>query len=309
MSAPRRRTARSSGLAGNRDRSGVRPTSRAHRDSRAPHPRRAGRRRGRAPARRLRRDARASSRRSAAACRARAWSARSSTRSSCSSRTRRCSQHAESNIREHGLNAEWALQRELRRLEELFESMPDPYLRERASDIGFIVRRVLQALMGREPEGLRNAPPGVIVVAEDLSPGEVAQVDARHRRGRSSPRPARAPRTSRSWRAASRSPRWSARAASSRASSPTAVTLIVDGRTGRVIVDPDPSTIAEYQKQLADLKALSQRADALRRPARRDQGRRARCGCSRTSTSSRRRATRSATAPRASACTAPSSCS
>ena len=42
--------------------------------------------------------------------------------------------------------------------------MPDPYMRERASDIGFVVRRVLQALMGREPEGLRNAPPGVIVV-------------------------------------------------------------------------------------------------------------------------------------------------
>jgi phosphotransferase system enzyme I (PtsI) len=35
------------------------------------------------------------------------------------------------------------------------------------------------------------------------------------------------------------------------------VTLILDGRTGRVIVDPDASTIAEYQKQLADLKVLS----------------------------------------------------
>src|SRR5262249_20304063 len=85
-------------------------------------------------------------------------------------------QHAEANIREHGLNAEWALQRELRRLEELFESMPDPYLPQRAGDIGFGAGRGRQALMGREPEGLGNAPPGVIVVAEALSPGEVAQV-------------------------------------------------------------------------------------------------------------------------------------
>ena len=56
-------------------------------------------------------------------------------------------QHAEADIREHGLNAEWALQRELRRIELLFESMPDPYLRERASDIGFVVRRVLPPLV------------------------------------------------------------------------------------------------------------------------------------------------------------------
>ncbi len=46
------------------------------------------------------------------------------------------------NIREHQLNAEWALQRELRRLEAMFESMTDPYIRERAGDVGFIVRRV-----------------------------------------------------------------------------------------------------------------------------------------------------------------------
>jgi phosphotransferase system enzyme I (PtsI) len=31
-------------------------------------------------------------------------------------------------------------------------------------------------------------------------------------------------------------------------------TLVLDGRTGRVLVDPDASTIAEYRKQLADLE-------------------------------------------------------
>jgi len=165
-------------------------------------------------------------------------------------------QHAESNIRDHGLNAEWALQRELRRLEELFESMPDPYLRERASDIGFIVRRVLQALMGREPEGLRNAPQGVIVVAEDLSPGEVAQVTRDSVAGFVTETGSRTSHVTIMARSLEIPAVVSAGSELARELA-DGVTLIVDGRTGRVIVDPDPSTIAEYRKQLADLKALS----------------------------------------------------
>ena len=165
-------------------------------------------------------------------------------------------QHAEANIREHGLNAEWALQRELRRLEELFESMPVPYLRERASDIGFVVRRVLQALMGREPEGLRNAPPGVIVVAEDLSPGEVAQVTRHSVAGfvtESGSRTSHVTIMARSLEI----PAVVGTGAELARELADGVTLILDGRTGRVIVDPDATTIAEYEKQLADLQALS----------------------------------------------------
>jgi phosphotransferase system enzyme I (PtsI) len=165
-------------------------------------------------------------------------------------------QHAEANIREHGLNAEWAIQRELRRLEELFESMPDPYLRERASDIGFVVRRVLQALMGREPEGLRNAPPGVIVVAEDLSPGEMAQVTRDSVAGFVTETGSRTSHVTIMARSLEIPAVVSAGSELMRKLA-DGVLLIVDGRTGRVLVDPDASTVAEYQKELADLRALS----------------------------------------------------
>jgi phosphotransferase system enzyme I (PtsI) len=79
-------------------------------------------------------------------------------------------------IREERINAEWALQRELNRLEALFESIGDPYIRERKLDVGFVVRRVLHALMGRDPRGLGNMPEGVVLVADDLSPADLAQV-------------------------------------------------------------------------------------------------------------------------------------
>jgi phosphotransferase system enzyme I (PtsI) len=165
-------------------------------------------------------------------------------------------EHAESNIREHGLNAEWALQRELRRLEQLFESMPDPYIRERASDIGFVVRRVLQALMGREPEGLRNAPTGVIVVAEDLSPGEVAQVTRDRVAGFVTETGSRTSHVTIMARSLE-IPAVVGVGDELARELTDGVMLVVDGRTGRVLVDPDESTIAEYRKQVADLAAVS----------------------------------------------------
>lgn len=163
---------------------------------------------------------------------------------------------AEANIREHGLNAEWAVEREWRRLEQVFESMHDPYIRERASDIGFVVRRVLEALMGREPQGLSNAPPGVIVVAEDLSPGEVAQVTRGRVAGFVTETGSRTSHVTIMARSLG-IPAVVGVGDELARELPDGVMLILDGRTGNVIVDPDATTIAEYRKRIADLLVVS----------------------------------------------------
>jgi phosphotransferase system enzyme I (PtsI) len=163
---------------------------------------------------------------------------------------------AEANIREQLLNAEWALEREWRRLAQVFESMHDEYIRERASDIGFVVRRVLEALMGREPEGLRNAPPGVIVVAEDLSPGEVAQVTRDGVAGFVTETGSRTSHVTIMARSLAIPAVVGVGGELVRELS-DGVTLVLDGRTGRVLVDPDQNTIAEYRKQIADLLVVS----------------------------------------------------
>ncbi len=162
----------------------------------------------------------------------------------------------EANIREHLLNAEWALEREWRRLEQVFESMHDPYIRERASDIGFVVRRVFEALMGREPEGLRNVPPGVIVVAEDLSPGEVAQVTRDGVAGFVTETGSRTSHVTIMARSLG-IPAVVGVGGELVRELADGVTLVLDGRTGRVLVDPDANTIAEYRKQIADLLVVS----------------------------------------------------
>ncbi len=167
-------------------------------------------------------------------------------------------EHALRNINESRVNAEWALQRELRRLEALFESIADPYIRGRSTDVGFIGRRVLQALMGRAPEGLGNAPPGVIVVAEDLSPADLAQVTRRPIAGLVTETGSRTSHVTIMARSLEIPAVVGAGGGLVRQIADGDL-LIVDGHRGRVLIDPDPATVAEHRKRRVDFQALSRR--------------------------------------------------
>ncbi len=81
-------------------------------------------------------------------------------------------------IREERINAEWAVGLEMRRLNALFDAMDNAVLRERRTDVNYVVRHLLLHLMGREPEGFGNLSGPAVVVANDLSPAETVQLDA-----------------------------------------------------------------------------------------------------------------------------------
>jgi phosphotransferase system enzyme I (PtsI) len=143
----------------------------------------------------------------------------------------------------------------------MFETIDDSYIRERGRDVGYVVRRVLQALMGREPEGLGNAPAGVIVVAEDLSPGEMAQVTRHTVAGfvtESGSRTSHVTIMARTLEI----PAVVGAGSELVSELSDGITLILDGRNGRIFIDPAPEIVAEYQKQLSDYQALVQ--DLLR---------------------------------------------
>ena len=169
--------------------------------------------------------------------------------------------NAVGNIRDSLLNAEWALQREQRRVQRMFETINEPYLRERGRDVGYVARRVLQELMGREPEGLGNAPAGVIVVAEDLSPGEVAQVTRHTVAGFATEGGSRTSHVTIMARTLE-IPAVVGLGSELVSELIDGMTLILDGRNGRIFIDPAPEIVAEYQKQLSDYQALVQ--DLLR---------------------------------------------
>ncbi|NOZ85449.1 MAG: phosphoenolpyruvate--protein phosphotransferase [Deltaproteobacteria bacterium] len=79
-------------------------------------------------------------------------------------------------IRKNRINAEWALVQVLEGISRLFEQVEDDYLRERAADVDFIGQRLLRNLAGKEREGMPIDATGMIIVAHDLSPADIAQL-------------------------------------------------------------------------------------------------------------------------------------
>ena len=76
-----------------------------------------------------------------------------------------------------GINAEGALKRTLTRFKSFFEGVDDDYLRERGSDVETVVERVLRHMVGQKQEPLSKIEGKVIVVAHDLSPADILQID------------------------------------------------------------------------------------------------------------------------------------
>lgn len=79
-------------------------------------------------------------------------------------------------ITQQNVNAEYAVDITSHHFCQMFSSMDDPYMRERTADIKDISRLVIKILNGTDTgETLPEEP--VIILAEDLSPGETVRLD------------------------------------------------------------------------------------------------------------------------------------
>ena len=76
-----------------------------------------------------------------------------------------------------GINAEAALKRTVNRFKSFFEGVDDEYLRERGSDVETVVERVLRTMVGEKQEPITRIEGKVIVVAHELSPADILQID------------------------------------------------------------------------------------------------------------------------------------
>lgn len=78
--------------------------------------------------------------------------------------------------REH-VSAAWALSTVSTQLCEVFRSMDDPYLKDRAQDIRVVSLRILSKLSGTEDgSGMGDK---IVLAAEDISPADIMDLDAR----------------------------------------------------------------------------------------------------------------------------------
>jgi phosphotransferase system enzyme I (PtsI) len=83
-------------------------------------------------------------------------------------------------IRDQRINAEWALDIIIGKLNDVFDTIEDEYLRERKHDINYVCQRIFRNLLGGGRDELARIRGNVIVVAHDLSPADTIQMNLNH---------------------------------------------------------------------------------------------------------------------------------
>lgn len=152
----------------------------------------------------------------------------------------------EDTIKNEKVSAEVAVEKVFDYYAQLFSSMEDEYMKARESDIRDIGERIIGILSGTKNE--LSLPFESILVAEDLAPSDTAQLDVKMVKGF----------------AIQRGSKTSHSVIMARALGIPAVvglahileevntgdTLIIDGNSGEIIVNPDEKTLDEYKEKL-----------------------------------------------------------
>src|SRR4030067_2542781 len=83
-------------------------------------------------------------------------------------------------IRKKKVNAEWALDLTLEKLDTAFKAIEDEYLRERRSDLYYVSARIFRNLLGKKHDDITKIKGKVVIVAHDFSPADTLQIDLEH---------------------------------------------------------------------------------------------------------------------------------
>jgi len=147
-------------------------------------------------------------------------------------------------IEREGINAEGALRRTLKKFKEFFEGIEDEYLRERSSDVETVVERVLRNMLGKRHDLLTDAEGRVVIVAHDLSPADILQIDKDKVIGFVTDLGGKTSHTA----IVARSLEIPSVVGLERITGEVAdgEPIIVDGAKGLVIIDPDEETFRDY---------------------------------------------------------------
>jgi phosphotransferase system enzyme I (PtsI) len=160
-------------------------------------------------------------------------------------------------------NAEWALTQQMNVLVEQFDSIEDPYLRERKADVVQVVERVLKVLLGKRSGVLpASAEEQTILVAHDLSPADVIQFKSHHFAAFLTDLGGASSHTA----IVARSLNVPAVVATHNARGLIREheLLIVDGAKNVVIVNPDRSVLAEYRLKQDEIELARKKLKRLK---------------------------------------------
>ncbi|WP_134703569.1 phosphoenolpyruvate--protein phosphotransferase [Ammoniphilus sp. YIM 78166] len=150
-------------------------------------------------------------------------------------------------IRNEGLNAELAMSNVANMFIGMFEQMDNEYMKERAADIRDVTNRVIAHLLGVTIPNLSLISEEVILVAEDLTPSDTAQLNRQYVKGfvtNIGGRTSHSAIMARSMEI----PAIVGTKTITREAEP-GMMIIVDGNQGQVIINPSESVVAEYEQK------------------------------------------------------------
>jgi len=150
-------------------------------------------------------------------------------------------------ILDEKINAEWALQKSLQEIRQIFKQIDDEYISNRITDVENVTDRILRNLSGKDQQHLAEIKERVIIVAHDLSPGDTTELNVSRVMGFITDIGGRTSHTG---------------ILAHALQIPAVVgletitdlvkegdLLIVDGNAGEVVVNPDDSDIIRYQER------------------------------------------------------------
>src|SRR5262245_54211458 len=159
-------------------------------------------------------------------------------------------------VMEERVNAEWAVQRALDELAEVFNDISDPYLRERKGDLHDVAGRLRMNMRGEKGgtrDLLQDLDTPCVLIADELTPSVVAQLDWTRIRGFATDAGSHTYHTAILARSLGVPAAVGLHDVSVRI--PPGASVIVDGETGEVIIEPTPTDRQDAETRARVMKS------------------------------------------------------
>ena len=162
-----------------------------------------------------------------------------------------------SQMKSEKLNAAYIFQNVLKKYVQVFLKIEDEYLKERVSDINDVGRRILRNLLGKSAKRFEDLQEKVILVAHDLSPSDTAAMHKKNVLAFVTDVGGKTSHTA----IMAKSMEIPAVVGLEKGilSIKTGDTLIVNGSTGLVLVNPDQDALDNFQKEETAFKDITRR--------------------------------------------------
>ncbi|PGM54951.1 phosphoenolpyruvate--protein phosphotransferase [Bacillus sp. AFS053548] len=148
-------------------------------------------------------------------------------------------------IKSESVNADFAMNEVASMFVQMFESMDNEYMKERAADIRDVTKRVMAHLLSVTISNPANITEEVIIIAEDLTPSDTAQLNRKYALGFTTDIGGRTSHSAIMARSLEIPAVVGTKEVTSKIEN--GLMVIVDGLDGHVIVDPSNEELEEYK--------------------------------------------------------------